>query len=267
MLNLAIPTGGALLVAALIFIMSRRACFTQYYTRLWIAPLIALALSSATYSDESPLTDTTMDLKEYEDELSGFVKRNPLCLADKFGLPRRVVVTRNGAGLFEKPEEGATRVKSVGLFDRLYLYLEEDKGFCRVGVDPFAESVAGWLPASFCLDWNSDEGLFLNTTSVPEQVSRVQVWKTAADAIEGDPEKAIYTENIDHDVAHALDVFFPVLEKDPTGTAFQIGFVLGGDQGSRNQYGRPLTTPEKQQVVRNLSVINIVLFIDCTARL
>lgn len=208
--------------------------------------------------DESP----GLDLKEYEDELSGVVKREPSCLVDKNGLPRRVIVTRNGAGLFEKPEEGAKRIKSVGMFDRLYLYVEETAGFRRVGGDPFGEAAAGWIPSSFCLDWNSDEGLFLNSASIPDDVKQVLVWKTAEDAIEGDPEKAIFSENPAE--AHASDVFFPVLQRDTTGTAFQIGFVFGGDQGNRNQYGKQLSEQERTQVLRNLSVINIVLLMDST---
>lgn len=235
---------------------------TQFWAAILCVGVVAVSgllfVKSATAVDEP----AGLDLKEYEDELSGVVKRDPRCLVDKNGLPRRVIVTRNGAGLFDKPEEGSKRIKSVGMFDRLYLYVEESAGFRRVGVDPFGEAAAGWLPATFCLDWDSDEILFLNNESVPEQVKQVHVWKTAEDAIEGNPDKAIYSENPAE--ANANDVFFPVLQRDPTGTAFQIGFVFGGDQGNRNQYGKPLTQGERRQVVSNLSVINIVLLMDAT---
>ena len=229
-------------------------CFWKVLCAVIVMMVVVVSNVDASAVDET----TSLDLTEYEEELSGVVKRDPRCLVDKNGLPRRVIVTRNGAGLFEKPEEGAKRIKSVGMSDRLYLYVEESAGFCRVGVDPFGEATAGWLPTSFCLDWDSDEGLFPNRAGVP-----VLVWKTAEDTIEGNADKAIYSENPAE--ANANDVFFPVLQRDPTGTAFQIGFVFGGDQGSRNQYGTPLTQQERRQVVSNLSVVNIILLMDDTA--
>ena len=99
------------------------------------------------------------DDKEFEsivDEILGISKRTPECMVDSNGLPKRVVVTRNGAGLFEKPAAGAKKVTDLSLFRRMYLYVANKDGFHRVGQDPFGEGQSGWIPTDFCIIWDNN---------------------------------------------------------------------------------------------------------------
>ncbi len=97
-------------------------------------------------------------------------QRRARCLVDENGLPKQVLICSNGTGLFAKPEEGADRIQTLGLFRRLYLYLEGERdGFHRVGQEPFGESPTGWVPSAFCLLWDHNEMLFLTKDSGPER--------------------------------------------------------------------------------------------------
>lgn len=209
--------------------------------------------------------EDSIDRDKLRDELLGIAKRTPACLRDSNGLPQRVVITRNGTELFAEPKEGAKSIRSVGLYDRLYLYVKDPgTGFHRVGLDPWDESPTGWVPASFCLAWDNNEILFLNGDSVPTDVDRLFVWASEEDAREGKPEKAVYEEVVDRERAKVGDLFFPVLKKDRSETLYQIGFLFGGDQGGRDRFGKPLTEADKQRISENVLVINVVIVIDAT---
>ena len=208
------------------------------------------------------------DDKEFEgiaDEILSIAKRTPECMVDSNGLPKRVIITRNGAGLFEKPEAGAKKVTDLSLYRRMYLYVANKDGFHRVGEDPFGEGQSGWVPADFCLIWDHNEMLFLNQDSVPEDVNQVHVWKTEDAAREGNVAKAIYSEDIDREKGAVTDLFFPVLQKDKTGTLYQIGFIQGGEGGTRDDSGQRLTPAQRKQIVKNIDTVNVMIVIDATS--
>lgn len=222
---------------------------------------VVLWLASLTIS----FGQDAFDRDKLRDELLGISKRQPACLTDAGGLPRRVIITRNGAGLFETPKAEATRLRSLGLYDRLYLYVEDSgDGFHRVGVDPWGEGPTGWVPATFCLLWDNNEIVFLNGDSVPNDVNRFFVWKNEEDARQGKPETAVYEEVINRGTNKVGDLFFPVLKKDRTGTIYQIGFLFGGNQAGRDQYGKPLDEATKKQIADNVTSVNVVLVMDAT---
>lgn len=206
-----------------------------------------------------------LDLEKYAEELQGIGKREPKCLVDAHGLPQRVIITRNGTVMFEQPKDGAKPLKTLALYERLFLYVEDTgNGFLRLGTDPFGEGPTGWVPEAFCLQWNHDEMLFLNDASVPDEVRRIHVWRTHEDALKGDPSTAIYSENIEPGRGNVSDLFFPVLEKDRTGTLYKIGFLFGGDGGNRNEYGQKLTPREINEIAHNLHIVNVQLVMDAT---
>lgn len=213
----------------------------------------------------SAMAEEKLDRDKLREELLGIAKRAPACLTDKNGLPKRVVITRNGTELFAEPKTGAERLRTVGLYDRLYLYVQDPgTGFHRVGLDPWEEGPTGWVPASFCLIWDNNEILFLNGDSVPADVDRFLIWSSEEEARDGQPDKAVYEEVVSRDRAKVGDLFFPVLQKDRSGTLYQIGFLFGGDQGGRDKYGQELTAKDKQRIADNVSTVNVVLVIDAT---
>lgn len=206
-----------------------------------------------------------LDIDKLSDELLGIGKRVPECLTDGNGLPKRIIVTHSGAGLFEKPAKGAKRTRSLALYDRLYLYVEDTgTGFHRVGVDPWGEGPTGWIATPFCLVWDHNEMLFLNGDSIGDSVNRIHVWKTESAAQEGKAESAVFSENVEREKGAVGDVFFPVLGKNRSGTLYRIGFLFGGDQGARDQYGSPMSKSQKQSIARNTSILNLVLIVDAT---
>ena len=69
--------------------------------------------------------DKEIDLEQYAKELSGITHRRPACLVDEHGLPNRVIINRNGAGMFEEPKPKSKRTRTLSLYDRLYLYVDD----------------------------------------------------------------------------------------------------------------------------------------------
>ena len=192
-------------------------------------------------------------------------QRQPVCQVDSFGLPQRVIVTRNGTGLFEKPAIGAKRLRDLALYERLYVYsFDSGSGFQRVGADPWGESALGWVPSRFCLAWDHNEVVFLSEKSVPTGVDRMYVWGTEEAAEAGDPEKAIYTKAIEKGLSINKDQFFPVLQRNKKGTLYKIGFPFGGDQQYRDDYGQRRPPAELQRTMAKLPVVNLVLLVDTT---
>ena len=203
------------------------------------------------------------EFRDVLDEVLNISKRDPACMVDANGLPKRVLVTRNGVGLFAKPGD-KDPVANLGIYRRLYLYVENRDGFHRVGEDPWGEGTAGWIPTDFCILWDHNEMLFLDQKSVPDDVNRVYFWATEPDAREGDPSTAIEKEDIDRSKGKVNDLPFPVLEKDRTGTLYKVGFIVGGEAGALDQSGSKLTRADQQQIVENISVVNVMLVMDAT---
>ncbi len=202
------------------------------------------------------------DIDKVLAELNAVSKKTPTCMVDENGLPKRVLICGNGAGMFAKPETGAEPLRNVGLFERLYLYVEgEPGGFHRVGIDPFGEEQTGWVPIAYCQIWDHNEMLFLNKDSVPDDTNPIHVWPPKDAAEDGNPEKAVYSEDVKGKGAFK-DAFFPVLRKD--SNLYEVAFVFGNDPGSRDQYGKKLTPSQQKKIVEQLSVVNVMIVIDAT---
>lgn len=235
--------------------------FVNRWCMTWTV-FLSVACLSAALSDDAK----EFDIEKYRDELLKTSKREPACAVDENGLPRRVIINRNGVGFFGKPEAGAARFRTLALYDRLYLYVDDadGKGFVRVGADPFNDAPTGWVPSAFCLKWDNNEMLFLNGDSVPSEVNKVHVWKSEEEARDGNPDKAIYTEKIDRSKADVADLFFPVLKKDRTGALYQVGFLFGGDPGVRNEWGEKLDSQQRRDIAARIDTVNLVLVMDAT---
>lgn len=201
--------------------------------------------------------------EDYADKLLGHGRRDPLCMVDENGLPRRVVIVRNGVGLFKEPESGAERLRTLSLYERLFLYVSEHKGYSRLGADPWDETPTGWVPTEFCLPWDTNELVYLDGRSVSEGTV-IHIWSTEEDALDGDPAKAIYTENISRASKDVGDLFLPVLRKDKTGTLYKLGFLHGGSAGALDEHGQELTQSTRQQIAERITHINLAIVIDAT---
>lgn len=219
-----------------------------------------LLLGRIWLATEVPAQD---DFKKIRRELLDVARKEPKCLVLENGLPRRVIITRNGAGLFTKPGDGSP-LRKLSVFERLYLFEEDREGHHRVGPDPFDLAGAGWVASDFCLMWDHNQMVFLDERSLPSETKRIHMWATLENAKDGDPENAIYSEQIHRDEKIG-DIMFPVVDHDELRQFYKVAFVFGGSEGSLDDRGEPLVEREKRQVVENLKTVNIALLIDATA--
>jgi hypothetical protein len=164
------------------------------------------------------------DFAKIREELLSVARKEAACKVDANGLPRRVIITRNGAGLFAKPGEDKP-IRNLSVFERLYLFVEKEGGFHRVGPDPFTPEGSGWVSEDFCLMWNTREGLLLRLSSASAVATRIHMWPTLDQAKEGDPAKAILSEP-SHREEDFVDIILPVLERDELRQYYKVALTF-----------------------------------------
>jgi hypothetical protein len=216
---------------------------------------------------EPPKQSGVEDFREIRNSLLKVPDKKAECLVDSAGLPRRLLVTTNDTALFDEPEYGAKRIQDLKLHERLYVFaFDSGTGYHKAGITPWEEDVVGWVPSVYCLPWDHNEVVFLSRRSVQDGVNGVAVWANKEDAESGDAGRAIYHLPIDP-AADEPSQFYPIIEKNESGTVYRIGVVDGGDEKCRDAYGQRLPEESLKEVVRNLQVVNIVFLLDTNRRM
>ena len=68
--------------------------------------LVALSLCTTAWAQKPDVKLSEDELENARQELGDVAKSRPECLVDDNGLPKLMIITRNGTGLFDKPRGG-----------------------------------------------------------------------------------------------------------------------------------------------------------------